>query len=272
MLERVAREAGVELVYPEDEAEKHDGARTATWRGRPRRRARRRRHDASRLEADARHGPPVIGVNFGAVGFLTSITADELEARPRARVRRRLRRRRAADDRGRGRRRAHVAVNDVVVASSIIGRMIELGWAIGGEDLGVLACDGVICSTPSGLDRLQPLERRAGARLGARRADGDLHRGALAARAAARRARAGATSRSRIARPTCRPQVLVDGQPVTQLAAASGSSLGSARAHACSRTCRGDVLQALSGDICFVGSGSRTSCSFARPTSSRDPG
>jgi len=28
--------------------------------------------------------------------------------------------------------------------------MIELGWAIGGEDLGVQPCDGVICSTPSG--------------------------------------------------------------------------------------------------------------------------
>src|ERR1041385_8487923 len=28
--------------------------------------------------------------------------------------------------------------------------MIELGWAVGGEDLGVLPCDGLICSTPSG--------------------------------------------------------------------------------------------------------------------------
>ena len=42
------------------------------------------------------------------------------------------------------------AVNDVVVASSTIGRMIELGWAIGGEDLGSQPCDGLICSTPSG--------------------------------------------------------------------------------------------------------------------------
>src|SRR4029450_5172635 len=42
------------------------------------------------------------------------------------------------------------AVNDVVVTSSTLGRMIELGWAIGGEDLGALPCDGLICSTPSG--------------------------------------------------------------------------------------------------------------------------
>ena len=28
--------------------------------------------------------------------------------------------------------------------------MIELDWAIGGEDLGRLPCDGIICATPSG--------------------------------------------------------------------------------------------------------------------------
>jgi len=43
-----------------------------------------------------------------------------------------------------------VAVNDVVVSSGEIGRMIELEWAVGGEDLGSVPCDGLICSTPSG--------------------------------------------------------------------------------------------------------------------------
>ena len=28
--------------------------------------------------------------------------------------------------------------------------MVELGWAVGNEDLGRLPCDGVVCSTPSG--------------------------------------------------------------------------------------------------------------------------
>jgi NAD+ kinase len=28
--------------------------------------------------------------------------------------------------------------------------MIEVGWAVGGEDLGVQRCDGIICATPSG--------------------------------------------------------------------------------------------------------------------------
>ena len=28
--------------------------------------------------------------------------------------------------------------------------MVELDWAIGGEDLGVQPCDGLVCATPSG--------------------------------------------------------------------------------------------------------------------------
>jgi NAD+ kinase len=150
-LEQVAAEAGVELVYPEDEAEKHgrpvDGDLAAAdlvvvLGG-----------DGTMLRALKRtlgNGPPVIGVNYGAVGFLTSISAGDLEqGLERAFGGEYV----VADlptlDADAGGER-QVAVNDVVVASSIVGRMIELGWAIGGEELGALACDGIICSTPSG--------------------------------------------------------------------------------------------------------------------------
>ena len=150
-LERVAGKCGVELIYPEDEAEKHDrppdgdlgAADLVVVLG----------GDGTMLRALKRtlgSGPPVIGVNYGTVGFLTSMAASDLEPGlerafggeylvaelPTLQ----------ADARG----EEHVAVNDVVIASSVIGRMIELGWTIGGEDLGVLPCDGVICSTPSG--------------------------------------------------------------------------------------------------------------------------
>jgi NAD+ kinase len=150
-LEQVARESGVELVYPKDEAEKHsrktDGDLAAAdlvvvLGG-----------DGTMLRALKRtlgNGPPVIGVNYGAVGFLTSVSADDLEHGLERAFRGEYV---VADlptlDADAGGEH-HVAVNDVVVASSIVGRMIELGWAIGGEDLGVLACDGIICSTPSG--------------------------------------------------------------------------------------------------------------------------
>src|SRR5438309_2332068 len=93
---------------------------------------------------------PVIGVNFGRVGFLASIWPDDLERNlervfageyvvvelPTIEVR--------LDG------EKHVAVNDVVVTSSTLGRMVELAWAVGGEDLGTVPCDGMICSTPSG--------------------------------------------------------------------------------------------------------------------------
>ena len=93
---------------------------------------------------------PVIGVNFGRVGFLASIRPDDLE--------RHLERVFAGEYvvvelstlevRLNGDR--HVAVNDVVATSSTLGRMVELSWAVGGEDLGTIPCDGMICSTPTG--------------------------------------------------------------------------------------------------------------------------
>jgi NAD+ kinase len=95
-------------------------------------------------------GVPVIGVNFGRVGFLTSIEADELEQG--------LERAFGGDFtvvelsalEVRIGEESWPAVNDVFATSSRLGRMVELGYAVGGEDLGVLPCDGVICSTPSG--------------------------------------------------------------------------------------------------------------------------
>ncbi|HEY3577880.1 MAG TPA: NAD(+)/NADH kinase [Gaiellaceae bacterium] len=95
-------------------------------------------------------GIPVIGINFGRVGFLASIAPERLEddlARVFAGEYRTIEQPTlVAQLDG----EVLVAVNDVVVTSSILGRMIELGWSIAGEDLGVVSCDGMICSTPSG--------------------------------------------------------------------------------------------------------------------------
>jgi NAD+ kinase len=93
---------------------------------------------------------PVIGVNFGRVGFLASITPESLE-RDLARVfagEYRIVPLPTLEARLDG--RAQVAVNDVVATSATLGRMVELGWAVGGEDLGTVPCDGMICCTPSG--------------------------------------------------------------------------------------------------------------------------
>jgi NAD+ kinase len=150
-LERVAAECGVELIYPEDEAAKHDrpqdgdlgAADLVVVLG----------GDGTMLRALKRSlgsGPPVIGVNFGAVGFLTSMSANDLETGLARAFGGEYEVVELPTIQAQAGNEEHVAVNDVVVASSIVGRMIELGWAIGGEDLGALSSDGVICSTPSG--------------------------------------------------------------------------------------------------------------------------
>jgi NAD+ kinase len=151
-VEARAREAGVELVYPTDELTKHDIREAA--------------HDLA--DADlvlvlggdgtmlrALHrllgtGVPAIGVNFGRVGFLTAIAEDEIETQlPRVFAGEfqviELPTLELELD---GEQRA--AVNDVVAASSTVGRMVELSWTVGGESLGRQACDGIICATPPG--------------------------------------------------------------------------------------------------------------------------
>jgi NAD+ kinase len=150
-LQAVAQEHGVELVVPADEATKHgveptddaSSADLAVVLG----------GDGTVLRALARFlgtGVPVIGVNFGRVGFLSSMGRRDLEV-------------------GLGRvfsgeydvvelptlelelpDARSVALNDVVVTSASLGRMIELDLAVGGEELGRQPCDGIICSTPSG--------------------------------------------------------------------------------------------------------------------------
>jgi NAD+ kinase len=95
-------------------------------------------------------GTPVFGINFGRVGFLTTAEGEQLEAA--------LARALAGDLRvvdlstleARLDGETHAAVNDVVVTSSRPGRMVELGWEVGGERLADQPCDGMICCTPSG--------------------------------------------------------------------------------------------------------------------------
>jgi NAD+ kinase len=93
---------------------------------------------------------PVIGINFGRVGFLASIAPEQLEDDLARVFRGEYRTIEQPTLEARLEGDAFVAVNDVVATSSTLGRMIELGWSIAGEDLGVVSCDGMICSTPSG--------------------------------------------------------------------------------------------------------------------------
>jgi len=139
-LEAVAAEAGVELLPGESSDAKPDVAIVLGG-------------DGTMLRALTRFlgtGVPVIGVNYGRVGFLTAIPADGLEHGVRRvfageyEVVELSTLEVSLDDVTR------VAVNDVVVAGGTLGRMVELGYAIGGEELGIQPCDGLICASPAG--------------------------------------------------------------------------------------------------------------------------
>jgi NAD+ kinase len=150
-LQTVARDAGVVLVPTPGEAQKHglaesdgpEGVDVAVVLG----------GDGTMLRALAQFlgtGIPVVGVNFGRVGFLSSVPRAELET-GMARVfagEYEVVELPTLEAHVSGQR--HVALNDVVVTSGTLGRMVELEWAVGGEPLGRVPCDGVICSTSSG--------------------------------------------------------------------------------------------------------------------------
>ena len=93
---------------------------------------------------------PVIGVNFGRVGFLTTLDAGDLETGLRRVFRGEYHTQPLATLEAQVNGDRKVAVNDVVVASDTPGRLVELGYTIGGEDLGQQPCDGLICATPTG--------------------------------------------------------------------------------------------------------------------------
>jgi NAD+ kinase len=151
-LARVASECGVELLLGRDDADKHgvdagedelESADVAVVLG----------GDGTMLRALQRFlgtSVPAIGVNFGSVGFLTSIKPEALErdvprvfAGEYGVIELPTLDARAGGQRGAG-------VNDVVITSSVLGRMVMLEWSVGGENLGVQPCDGVICATPTG--------------------------------------------------------------------------------------------------------------------------
>ena len=95
-------------------------------------------------------GVPVIGVNYGRVGFLTSMSADELEKGLERVFAGEYHVNELSTLEASVNGTTKVAVNDVVVAGGTPGRMIEIGYSIGGEDLGHQPCDGLISATPTG--------------------------------------------------------------------------------------------------------------------------
>jgi NAD+ kinase len=93
---------------------------------------------------------PILGVNFGALGFLTEITRPELFSVLEAAVDRRV----EYDERmmlhGSVGGRSRVALNDIVFTRMALSRMVELDVTVGDQFVMSVRSDGLIISSPTG--------------------------------------------------------------------------------------------------------------------------
>jgi NAD+ kinase len=98
---------------------------------------------------------PILGVNFGSLGFLTEVTLGELypslEAAitGRARVEERLMLQTTITRAGKTFAQ-HVVLNDVVITKTARSRMIDLSVSVGDEFVTRVKADGLIIATPTG--------------------------------------------------------------------------------------------------------------------------
>ena len=98
---------------------------------------------------------PILGVNFGSLGFLTEVTLPELypsleaAVTGRAAIEERLMLRATTMRRGEV-FASNIALNDVVIAKTARSRLIDLSVWVGGDFLTRVKGDGLIVATPTG--------------------------------------------------------------------------------------------------------------------------
>jgi NAD+ kinase len=99
---------------------------------------------------------PILGVNLGRVGFLTTATRESLDAALESlvtgkfQIERRQALRAAIRDAEGETRATQMAVNDVAVHKGGVARVIRVNVFIQGENVGPYSADGIIVATPTG--------------------------------------------------------------------------------------------------------------------------
>ena len=95
---------------------------------------------------------PVFAVNFGEIGFLATVDRDEAERGLRARASRATSRcwRCPAIEARRAARASWLAINDVSMHRQPGKRVADLAYAVGGDEVGRVRCDGLVVATPAG--------------------------------------------------------------------------------------------------------------------------
>jgi len=98
---------------------------------------------------------PILGVNLGGLGFLTSVRSEDLkksiseilQGEYRVSERQLLEATLHREDRA---TETHRALNDVVISRGASSRVVRLKLVIDGEWLTEYMCDGMICASPTG--------------------------------------------------------------------------------------------------------------------------
>ena len=93
---------------------------------------------------------PILGVNFGSLGFLTEVTRPELFTTLEAAVGGAI----EHDERmmlcGRTTSSSRVALNDIVLTRTALSRMVDLDVTVGDQFVTSVRSDGLIIATPTG--------------------------------------------------------------------------------------------------------------------------
>jgi NAD+ kinase len=152
-----AREAGVELVAPQDEHRKHGDAAAGLGR-------------AEELEGEpgvcivlggdgsilyalrryAGTGVPVFGINFGTIGFLAAVDREQLADGLRLALAGEFEEMSMPALEMDMPSERPVAFNDVTFTRRPHGRVAELSYFVSGEEIGNVRCDGLVAATPAG--------------------------------------------------------------------------------------------------------------------------
>ena len=105
--------------------------------------------------AKAESDIPILGVNFGSLGFLTEVTLPEIftslesAVNGTAQVEERMMLHVTVDADGR-RLADRIVLNDVVVTQGALSRIIELSVSVDGESMMRIKADGLIIASPTG--------------------------------------------------------------------------------------------------------------------------
>jgi NAD+ kinase len=102
------------------------------------------------LRTYARTAVPVFAINFGEVGFLSTVEPERLRDGFERALAGTLDVLSLPGIELDGPAGTHLAINDVSVHRKVGGRVAELSYAVGGEEVGSVRCDGLVVATPAG--------------------------------------------------------------------------------------------------------------------------